>query len=48
MFVIANPDVEAGLMVMEKFWDWDKPVLSLTEIVNPNVPAPVGVPEIIP
>ena len=34
--------------MIEKFWAWEAPVLSVTVSVNPNVPLPVGVPEIVP
>jgi hypothetical protein len=44
---MVNPEVEAGLMVMEKFWDWDALALSVTVSVNPNVPTAVGVPAIM-
>src|SRR5258708_40275263 len=44
---MVRPDVEAALIVIEKFWACDAPVLSVTVSVNPNVPLPVGVPEIV-
>jgi hypothetical protein len=43
---MENPDVEAGLIMMEKFWDALAPALSTTVRVNLKVPGLVGVPEI--
>ena len=48
MFVIVSPDVEAGLIRMEKFCDCVAFALSVTVSENPNVPGLVGVPEIRP
>jgi hypothetical protein len=48
VFVIVIPDVDAGLIRMEKFWDCDTLALSVTVSENPNVPGLVGVPEIRP
>ena len=49
MFVIVSPDVEAGLITMEKFWDCTAPALSVTVSENPlYVPGLVGVPVIRP
>ena len=48
MFVIVRPDVEAGLITMEKFWDCTALELSVTVSENPYVPGLVGVPVIRP
>ena len=45
---MVSPDVEAGLIRMEKFCDCVAPALSRTVSENGNVPAPLGVPEIRP
>ena len=46
--VIVSPEVEAGLIRMEKSCDCDTLAVSVTVSVNPNVPGIVGVPEIRP